>query len=48
MLLVKVIMDVHAGPQIYRLVADNHARECLKTTIVCMWPKHMSEVSCGV
>jgi len=24
----QVIMDVHAGPRIYRLVADNHAREC--------------------
>ena len=22
-------MDVHAGPRIYRLVADNHARECV-------------------
>ena len=29
LLLVKVIMDVHAGPWIYRLVADNHARQCI-------------------
>ena len=29
LLLVKVIMDVHAGPRIYRLVADNHARKCI-------------------
>ena len=29
LVLVMVIMDVHAGPQIYTLVADNHARECI-------------------
>src|SRR5215216_4049326 len=44
-------MDVHAGPRIYRLVADNHARECTvrrQPLHACMFEYHFTTLMWSV